>query len=51
MVCSIDGILFGSKYSTYYNVDETWKRAKLQITHKTLLYDSIYMKSPELANL
>lgn len=51
MVYPIDGILFGSKYSTYYNVDETWKCAKLQITHKKTLYDSIYMTSPESANL
>ena len=51
-------MLFGNKseWSTdaHYNTDEPWKhhvKWKKPVTKDQILYDSIYMKCPEQANL
>ena len=58
VVYTYHGILFGNKseWSTdaHYNTDEPWKhhvKWKKPVTKDQILYDSIYMKCPEQANL
>ena len=56
MVYPCNGMLFNNKtewLTDKYNMQESWKYAewKNPVTKDLMLYDFIYMKSPELKNL